>query len=41
MQVQKVVNIIGQAEQVAEQVGLAVHLMSQEREHLQQFQAQM
>jgi hypothetical protein len=39
--VQEVVNIIGQAEAVAEQGGLAVHLMSQEREDLQQFQAQM
>jgi hypothetical protein len=30
MQVQEVVNIIGQAVLVAEQVGLAVHPMSQE-----------
>jgi hypothetical protein len=41
MQVQEVVNIIGQAVLVAEQVGLAVHLLSQEQVYLQQFQAQM
>jgi hypothetical protein len=41
MQVQQVVYIIGQAEVVADQAQLAVHLISQQRERLQQFQAQM